>query len=106
MTSAEALTASDELQRLLGKLTLHHKIRPLSGDSTIRTPAEPAIGLWAMVFSDGPVSHSHPGQVDKPVPACAELLVTFDRAADGRVLVDEAALVSKKTSASSLSGSA
>jgi hypothetical protein len=32
---------------LLGELTLHQKIRPLSGDGTFRTPAEPAIGLRA-----------------------------------------------------------
>jgi hypothetical protein len=91
MTRAEDLTAPDELEHLLGKLTLHQKIRPLSEDGTFRTPAEPAIELRAMVFSDGPVGHSHPGQVDRPVPACAELLqaqLVGGRVLDRHVLVE------------------
>ncbi|RII11816.1 Thermostable beta-glucosidase B [Streptomyces sp. YIM 130001] len=44
----------EELDGLLGKLTLPQKVRLLTGASTWRTAAEPAAGLRAMVMSDGP----------------------------------------------------
>ncbi|MFD5625896.1 glycoside hydrolase family 3 C-terminal domain-containing protein [Streptomyces sp. NPDC127072] len=44
----------DELDRLLDKLTLRARVRLLSGATTWRTPAEPAIGLRELVMSDGP----------------------------------------------------
>ncbi|MDX6314454.1 MAG: beta-glucosidase [Streptomyces sp.] len=82
MTSAEALTAPDELDRLLGKLTLQQKIRLLSGDGTFRTPAEPAIGLRAMVFSDGPVGvrgeHWDERDTALALPSPTALAATWD----------------------------
>ncbi|MFI6338991.1 glycoside hydrolase family 3 C-terminal domain-containing protein [Streptomyces sp. NPDC050535] len=44
----------DDLDRLLDKLTLRAKVRLLSGASTWRTAAEPAVGLRELVMSDGP----------------------------------------------------
>ncbi|MGW7201556.1 glycoside hydrolase family 3 protein, partial [Streptomyces chryseus] len=44
----------EELDRLLGKLSLGEKVRVLTGASTWRTHAEPAAGLAPMVLSDGP----------------------------------------------------
>ncbi|WRZ94965.1 glycoside hydrolase family 3 C-terminal domain-containing protein [Streptomyces sp. NBC_01007] len=43
-----------ERERLLGKLTLRGKVRLLTGATTWRTRAEPALGLREMVMSDGP----------------------------------------------------
>ncbi|MGW3814388.1 glycoside hydrolase family 3 C-terminal domain-containing protein [Streptomyces sp. NPDC005046] len=43
-----------ERERLLGKLTLPEKVRLLTGATTWRTRAEPALGLREMVLSDGP----------------------------------------------------
>ncbi|RFU84549.1 glycosyl hydrolase [Streptomyces triticagri] len=43
-----------ELDRLVGKLTLEQKVRLVSGASTWRTAAEPAVSLREMVLSDGP----------------------------------------------------
>ncbi|MFS8197565.1 glycoside hydrolase family 3 C-terminal domain-containing protein [Streptomyces sp. CWNU-52B] len=44
----------DDLDRLLDKLTLRARVRLLSGASTWRTHAEPALGLRELVMSDGP----------------------------------------------------
>ncbi|GHB01904.1 glycoside hydrolase family 3 C-terminal domain-containing protein [Streptomyces chryseus] len=44
----------EELDRLLGKLSLGEKVRMLTGATTCRTHAEPAAGLAPMVLSDGP----------------------------------------------------
>ncbi|MGD1218506.1 glycoside hydrolase family 3 C-terminal domain-containing protein [Streptomyces krungchingensis] len=44
----------EELDRLLDKLTLRAKVRLLTGATTWRTHAEPAVGLRQMVLSDGP----------------------------------------------------
>jgi beta-glucosidase len=46
---------SAELRRLVGKLTVEQKVRLLTGTTSWRLPAEPAIGLRAVVMSDGPV---------------------------------------------------
>ncbi|WP_328456215.1 glycoside hydrolase family 3 C-terminal domain-containing protein [Streptomyces sp. NBC_00386] len=43
-----------ERERLLGKLTLRQKVRLLTGATTWRTRAEPALELREMVLSDGP----------------------------------------------------
>jgi beta-glucosidase len=50
-----APVSTDELRRLVGKLTLEQKVRLLTGATPWRLPAEPAIGLRAVVMSDGPV---------------------------------------------------
>ncbi|MDF9811009.1 glycoside hydrolase family 3 C-terminal domain-containing protein [Streptomyces sp. SPB162] len=50
-----ALPSAEELDRLIAKLDLTAKVRLLSGSAVFRTPAEPAVGLRAMTFSDGPV---------------------------------------------------
>ncbi|TXS52157.1 glycoside hydrolase family 3 C-terminal domain-containing protein [Streptomyces sp. t39] len=44
----------EEIERLVGKLGLAEKVRLLTGATTWRTAAEPAIGLREMVMSDGP----------------------------------------------------
>ncbi|MYW66988.1 glycosyl hydrolase [Streptomyces sp. SID8379] len=44
----------DELRRLVDKLSLAQKVRLLTGATTWRTAAEPAVGLREMVISDGP----------------------------------------------------
>ncbi|MGW2509209.1 glycoside hydrolase family 3 C-terminal domain-containing protein [Streptomyces scopuliridis] len=44
----------EEIGHLLEKLDLGQKVRLLTGASTWRTHAEPAIGLRALTFSDGP----------------------------------------------------
>ncbi|MFE9613896.1 glycoside hydrolase family 3 C-terminal domain-containing protein [Streptomyces sp. NPDC006012] len=48
------MTDEEELDRLARKLTLPAKIRLLTGATTWRTAAEPAIGLRELVLSDGP----------------------------------------------------
>ncbi|MFF3749387.1 glycoside hydrolase family 3 C-terminal domain-containing protein [Streptomyces sp. NPDC002018] len=44
----------EEIGHLLEKLDLRQKVRLLTGASTWRTHAEPAVGLRALTFSDGP----------------------------------------------------
>ncbi|MGW0549565.1 glycoside hydrolase family 3 C-terminal domain-containing protein [Streptomyces altiplanensis] len=44
----------EELARLLDKLDLRQKVRVLTGATTWRTRAEPAVGLGPMTTSDGP----------------------------------------------------
>ncbi|MEE4542361.1 glycoside hydrolase family 3 C-terminal domain-containing protein [Streptomyces sp. V4-01] len=44
----------DRLDALVARLDLPARIRLLSGAATFRLPAEPAIGLRAVTFSDGP----------------------------------------------------
>ncbi|HEY9328990.1 MAG TPA: glycoside hydrolase family 3 C-terminal domain-containing protein [Streptomyces sp.] len=44
----------EEIDPLLEKLDLVRKVRLLTGASTWRTHAEPAVGLRALTFSDGP----------------------------------------------------
>jgi len=46
---------ADDLRKLVGKLDLAQKVRLLTGATLWRLPAEPAIGLRALVVSDGPV---------------------------------------------------
>ncbi|MFJ1646789.1 glycoside hydrolase family 3 C-terminal domain-containing protein [Streptomyces sp. NPDC088258] len=50
----EAEPTGAETGRLLEKLDLRQKVRLLTGASTWRTHAEPAVGLRALTFSDGP----------------------------------------------------
>ncbi|MFI0896249.1 glycoside hydrolase family 3 C-terminal domain-containing protein [Streptomyces sp. NPDC020983] len=51
--AAPAIT-EERLDALVARLDLPAKIRLLSGAGTFRTAAEPAVGLRALVFSDGP----------------------------------------------------
>lgn len=44
----------EELDRLVGKLSTAQKVRLLTGATTWRTAAEPAVGLRPVVTSDGP----------------------------------------------------
>lgn len=44
----------EEIDLLLEKLDLVQKVRLLTGASTWRTHAEPAVGLRSLTFSDGP----------------------------------------------------
>ncbi|WNV84632.1 glycoside hydrolase family 3 C-terminal domain-containing protein [Umezawaea sp. Da 62-37] len=55
MTTTYSAGAGTDIEGLLDRLTLEQKIRLLSGGGTFRGQAEPAIGLRAIVFSDGPV---------------------------------------------------
>lgn len=43
-----------DIDRLIGKLTLRAKVRLLTGATTWRTAAEPAVGMRELVMSDGP----------------------------------------------------
>jgi beta-glucosidase len=51
---AAAGPGRDRLDALVARLDLPARIRLLSGAATFRLPAEPAIGLRAVTFSDGP----------------------------------------------------
>ncbi len=54
MTDSPAPLDPDEATALLGRLTLEDKVLVLTGGSAWATAALPAIGLRAMVLSDGP----------------------------------------------------
>ncbi|ANZ40939.1 glycosyl hydrolase [Lentzea guizhouensis] len=79
----------DELVRLVGKLDLRAKVRLLSGESVWRSCAEPAIGLRALTFSDGPAGVRGPGWDERrtslALPSPTALAATWDEILVGRL---------------------
>ncbi|MBC9727270.1 beta-glucosidase [Streptomyces sp. TRM68367] len=87
----------EHLDALVGKLDLSRKVRLLTGASHAHTYAEPAVGLRAMTFSDGPAGVRGPSWDDEEPSAClpcpTAVAASWDtgRAADaGRLLAAEA----------------
>ncbi|MCZ9336858.1 glycosyl hydrolase, partial [Streptomyces sp. TRM76130] len=87
----------EHLDALVGRLDLARKVRLLTGATHSRTHAEPAVGLRAMTFSDGPAG-VRGGSWDNEEPsAClpcpTAVAASWDtaRATDmGRLLATEA----------------
>ncbi|MFJ4466185.1 glycoside hydrolase family 3 C-terminal domain-containing protein [Streptomyces sp. NPDC089424] len=81
-TSDEA--AADDVDRLLGKLTPHARASLLSGATTWRTRAEPAVGLREMVLSDGPAGVRGESWDERHtsvlLPSATALAATWDEA--------------------------
>jgi beta-glucosidase len=73
---------NQDLDVLLGKLTLAQKVRLLTGATPWRTHDEPAIGLRSMLFSDGPVGvrgeHWDERDTSLALPSPTALAATFD----------------------------
>ncbi|HEX4722770.1 MAG TPA: glycoside hydrolase family 3 C-terminal domain-containing protein [Pseudonocardiaceae bacterium] len=71
-----------ELDALVDKLSLDRKVRLLTGATTWRTHDEPAIGLRAMVLSDGPIGvrgeHWDERDTSLALPSPTALAATFD----------------------------
>jgi beta-glucosidase len=71
-----------DLHVLVAKLSLDQKVRLLAGASVWRTHDEPAIGLRAMVTSDGPVGvrgeHWDERDTSLALPSPTALAATFD----------------------------
>ncbi|HEX3792507.1 MAG TPA: glycoside hydrolase family 3 C-terminal domain-containing protein [Pseudonocardiaceae bacterium] len=74
--------AGTDLTVLVTKLTLEQKVRLLAGASAWRTYEEPAVGLRAMVASDGPVGvrgeHWDERDTALALPSPTALAATFD----------------------------
>lgn len=72
----------DELDRLLGKLTLRAAVRLLTGATTWRTVAEPSVGLGQLVMSDGPAGVRGEGWDERDtsvlLPSATALAATWD----------------------------
>ncbi|MFF9603932.1 glycoside hydrolase family 3 C-terminal domain-containing protein [Streptomyces sp. NPDC014684] len=72
----------DELDRLLGKLTLRAAVRLLTGATTWRTAAEPSVGLGQLVMSDGPAGVRGEGWDERDtsvlLPSPTALAATWD----------------------------
>ncbi|WP_250213604.1 glycoside hydrolase family 3 C-terminal domain-containing protein [Acrocarpospora catenulata] len=72
----------EELDQLVEKLDLAQKVRLLAGASVWRTHAEPAIGLRAMVMSDGPIGVRGEGWDERvtalTLPSPTALAATWD----------------------------
>ncbi|GAA0990125.1 glycoside hydrolase family 3 C-terminal domain-containing protein [Acrocarpospora macrocephala] len=72
----------DELDHLVEKLDLAQKVRLLAGATVWRTHAEPAIGLRAMISSDGPVGVRGEGWDERntspTLPSPTALAATWD----------------------------
>ncbi|WP_210770799.1 beta-glucosidase family protein [Qaidamihabitans albus] len=92
---------SDQLEEhldvLVGKLDLPRKVRLLTGAGHSHTHAEPAVGLRAMTFSDGPAGVRGPSWDDGEPSAClpcpTAIAASWDIAgasAAGRLLAAEA----------------
>jgi beta-glucosidase len=73
---------NQDLDVLLGKLSLAQKVRLLTGATPWRTYDEPAIGLRSMLFSDGPVGvrgeHWDERDTSLALPSPTALAATFD----------------------------
>ncbi|MFH8889388.1 glycoside hydrolase family 3 C-terminal domain-containing protein [Streptomyces sp. NPDC017949] len=86
-----------DAERLVDGLDLRQRVRLLTGSDTWHTPPEPAVGLGAIVFSDGPAGVRGPGW-DERLPSallpCASALGALwdeERVRGlGRLLGDEA----------------
>ncbi|SDG47868.1 beta-glucosidase [Lentzea fradiae] len=78
-----------ELARLVGKLDLNAKVRLLAGGSVWRSHAEPAVGLRALTFSDGPAGVRGPGWDERrtslALPSPSALGATWDEDLVGRL---------------------
>ncbi|PRH79690.1 glycosyl hydrolase [Streptomyces solincola] len=72
----------DEISTLLGKLDLPRKVRLLTGASTWRTHAEPAVGLAALTLSDGPAGVRGPAWDERSpsvlLPCASALAAAWD----------------------------
>lgn len=87
----------EHLDALVGKLDLPRKVRLLTGAGHSHTHAEPAVGLRAMTFSDGPAGVRGPSWDDGEPSAClpcpTAIAASWDTArasAAGRLLASEA----------------
>ncbi|MER5217399.1 glycoside hydrolase family 3 C-terminal domain-containing protein [Streptomyces sp. NPDC002838] len=92
-----SLHLEEHLDVLVCKLDLSRKVRLLTGATHSHTYAEPAVGLRAMTFSDGPAGVRGPSWDDEAPSAClpcpTALAASWDtgRAAEaGRLLAAEA----------------
>jgi beta-glucosidase len=72
----------DELDRLLGKLTLRTAVRLLTGATTWRTAAEASVDLGQLVLSDGPAGVRGEGWDERDtsvlLPSATALAATWD----------------------------
>ncbi|CAM5673798.1 Beta-hexosaminidase [Streptomyces violaceorubidus] len=77
-------TSDEEIDRLLGKLTPHARALLLSGATTWRTRAEPAVGLRELVMSDGPAGVRGEAWDERNtsvlLPSASALAATWDEA--------------------------
>ncbi|CAL9653318.1 glycoside hydrolase family 3 C-terminal domain-containing protein [Streptomyces sp. enrichment culture] len=77
-------TTDDEIDRLLGKLTPGARALLLSGATTWRTRAEPAVGLRELVMSDGPAGVRGEAWDERNtsvlLPSASALAATWDEA--------------------------
>ncbi|GHA80288.1 glycosyl hydrolase [Streptomyces tendae] len=77
-------TSDEEIDRLLGKLTPRARALLLSGATTWRTRAEPAVGLRELVMSDGPAGVRGEAwderQTSVLLPSASALAATWDEA--------------------------
>ncbi|MFF0589024.1 glycoside hydrolase family 3 C-terminal domain-containing protein [Streptomyces sp. NPDC003781] len=77
-------TTDDEIERLLGKLTPRARALLLSGATTWRTRAEPAVGLRELVMSDGPAGVRGEAWDERNtsvlLPSASALAATWDEA--------------------------
>ncbi|MFJ9733340.1 glycoside hydrolase family 3 C-terminal domain-containing protein [Streptomyces sp. NPDC101171] len=76
------MTDGDELDRLLGKLTLRTAVRLLTGATTWRTAAEASVDLGQLVLSDGPAGVRGEGWDERDtsvlLPSATALAATWD----------------------------
>jgi beta-glucosidase len=94
---ADAPISDAQLDELLGRLDLEHKVLLLSGAGTFHSRAEPLLGLRSMSFSDGPVGvrgeRWDESDTSVLLPSPTAMAATWDEelvARLGRVLAAEA----------------
>ncbi|MFJ4715884.1 beta-glucosidase [Streptomyces sp. NPDC088785] len=79
----------DELTRLVDKLSLAQKVEMLTGATTWRTAAQPAVGLREMVMSDGPTGVRGESWDERRtsalLPAATALAAMWDEDLTGRL---------------------